>query len=305
MLSARVRAFAKVNLTLEVLNKRPDGFHNLRTIFQTISLADTLEFDAWRTRKLRVEIDCNVPVAGENIIVRATHAVLRELDLTAAVRCRLTKRIPMGAGLGGGSSDAAAVLLTLPAMWQRTIARERLMEIGASLGSDVPFFLLGGTALGLGRGTELYPLPDLKPLPLLLVGTGVHVSTADAYAMLQRSKQETATAGISPTERLAQALAAGEDWSELPMNDFETAVFTQRPELHEARERLVTLGARTARMTGSGSAIFGVFASSAERDQAAQRWADGYATKARTMRRSAYARYWQHVTMSLSPAGAA
>lgn len=300
MLSARVRAFAKINLTLEVLNKRPDGFHNLRTIFQTISLADTLELHTWRTRKLRVEVDSDVPVQGENIVVRAAHAVLRELRLTAAVRCRLTKRIPMGAGLGGGSSDAAAVLLALPAMWQRTIDRERLMEIGTSLGSDVPFFLLGGTALGLGRGTELYPLPDIRPsLPLLIIQTGLHVSTPEAYAALLRS-QHTAVAGVSPTERLARALARGEEWSELPANDFEEAVFARYSQLPALREHLVALGARPARMTGSGSALFGIFKSSAERGVAARELPAGSAMRAQTLSRSAYARYWQHVTMSLS-----
>src|SRR4051812_14921304 len=159
-MQARVRAFAKLNLSLEVLDKRPDGFHNIRTVFQTISVHDILTIQVRRSRKSRIELQSSVEIPGPNLITRAAEAVLEASGKTASLRFDLQKRIPMGGGLGGGSSDAAAVLLALPRMLNTSIPLERLIATAATLGSDVPFFLLGGTAVGLGRGTELYPVPD-------------------------------------------------------------------------------------------------------------------------------------------------
>jgi 4-diphosphocytidyl-2-C-methyl-D-erythritol kinase len=182
---ARLRALAKINLGLRVLYKRADGFHELRTVFQTISLADTLDIEYEPSRRTSIELTgCeDIP---DNLVVRAARAVLDAMKTTGKVRLHLTKRIPMGAGLGGGSSDAAAVLLALPVLAGREFALPELAALGAGLGSDVPFFLLGGTALGLGRGTELYPLPEMPAEPLLLVAPAIHVSTAEAYAALGR-----------------------------------------------------------------------------------------------------------------------
>lgn len=263
----RVRAHAKINLSLEVLNRRPDGFHNLRSVFQTISLFDTLDIDAERSRRRSVLVESDVEIPGENLIVRAAHAVLDALRVQADVRCRLRKKIPMGGGLGGGSTDAAAVLRVLPELLGKPLPTERLIEIGAGLGSDVPVFLIGGTVLGLGRGTELYPLPDLSPLPVLLVAPPVHVSTADAYRALARSEdlpyQRNSTAAV------CRALAATGDWRGACVNDFESAVFAAHPAIGSMRRKLERLGANPARMTGSGACVFGVFESAAARDAAA------------------------------------
>ena len=157
---ARVRALAKINLDLRVLGKRPDGFHELRTVFQTISLADTLEIAYTPARKTSISLVDDLHIA-DNLVVRAARLVMEAMRATGRVEMRLTKRIPMGAGLGGGSSDAAAVLLALPALAGRSIDLPKLCAIGEQLGSDVPFFLLGGTAVGIGRGSELFPLPDV------------------------------------------------------------------------------------------------------------------------------------------------
>ncbi len=151
MRKARVKAFAKVNLTLEILGRRPDGFHDLRTVFQTISLHDAIDVEFTPGRRSDVDLDSNLQIAN-NLIVRAARAVLDETNAKGRVGFVLRKRIPMGGGLGGGSADAAAVLLALPVLTGRPIDWVRLVEIGSTLGSDVPFFLLGGTALGLGRG---------------------------------------------------------------------------------------------------------------------------------------------------------
>jgi 4-diphosphocytidyl-2-C-methyl-D-erythritol kinase len=265
----RVRAYAKLNLTLEVLNRRPDGFHDLRTVFQTVSLHDVLDIEARRARRTRVSVVSSVDIPGENLATRAAEAVLGELGAAAEVTIRLHKRIPMGAGMGGGSSDAAAVLRALPLLLNKRIEPDRLFAAAARLGSDVPFFLLGGTALGLGRGTELYPLSDVRESHVLVVAPDVHVSTAEAYGALNRTPEYVAQANA--TERFARALTAG-DWPGLCVNDFEQAVFAVHPVLEALRRRLARAGARAARMTGSGSALFGVFDSAAARDAAAQRF---------------------------------
>ncbi len=175
---ARLRALAKINLDLRVLHKRPDGYHEIRTVFQTISLADLIDVEFTPARRTAVEIHGAFEIP-DNLIAKAAKLVLDAIRVTASVQFQVRKRIPMGAGLGGGSSDAAAILLALPAMAGRALPLPRLMELAAELGSDVPFFLLGGAAVALGRGTELYPLPDRPPVEGLLIAPAVHVSTAD------------------------------------------------------------------------------------------------------------------------------
>jgi 4-diphosphocytidyl-2-C-methyl-D-erythritol kinase len=255
-----VRSLAKINLDLRVLDRRPDGFHELRTIFQTISLADSLEIEYQRGRtRIDIKSDLNIP---DNIIERAAHSVLRAAGCTGRVGFVLRKRIPLGGGLGGGSSNAAAVLLALPALLGKTLPLATLLELGSEFGSDVPFFLLGGTAAGIGRGTELYPLPDFPKHPVLLVAPGVHVSTAEAYRALGRKASEPAGA---PADFLSVAWSASDAWT----NDFESVVFRQHPQLKLIKGKLLKLGARPALMSGSGSSVFGIFASREKRDEAA------------------------------------
>lgn len=272
---ATLRSLAKINLDLRVLHKNPDGFHELRTVFQTVSLADTIrvEFEPAKRRKITIEDVANIP---DNLIVRAAHAVLDELKLPARIHFELVKEIPMGGGLGGGSSNAAAVLLALPVLAGRPIPIDRLIWIGHSLGSDVPFFLHGGAQLGLGRGTELYPHPDLPGEPVLLVLPSVQVPTGPAYAALGRrflpdesgltftgssSKINGFQSYVRALEQKRSAWAA----SELSANDFESVVFKQFPQLRRIAARLSQAGAGV-RMSGSGSAIFALFAS--KEDQA-------------------------------------
>ncbi len=266
-----VRAFAKINLSLEVLNKRPDGFHNLRTIFQTISLHDVIGI-AVSPGEQAVTLESDLEIPGENLIVRAARAVLAETGVSASVHFRLEKRIPMGGGLGGGSTDAAAVLLALPGLLGCAVPLPRLMEIATALGSDIPFFLVGGTAAGLGRGTELYPMPDAAGGFGLLVLPDVHVSTPDAFRSLNRGEAPPPGPQVSLTEQAGLALAAGDpSWAGACVNDFESAVFARHPLLADLRSQLESAGASPARMTGSGAALFGLFPAEAQRDQAAAR----------------------------------
>jgi 4-diphosphocytidyl-2-C-methyl-D-erythritol kinase len=265
----RLRSLAKINLDLRVLHKRPDGFHELRTIFQTVSLADTIEVQYKRGRT-KIELKSNLNIPG-NLILRAADLVMKTARATGQVQFNLTKRIPLGGGLGGGSSNAAAVLLALPKILRKHLPLEKLMELAAELGSDVPFFLLGGTAVGLGRGTELYPLPDAALSPGLLITPGIHSSTAESYQRLNRKVLEA----VSPDMiNKFQAVAWSEhpDWSKQAewTNDFERVVFRQHPQLESIKGKLLKQGAWRAMMTGSGSALFGLFANRESRDRAAK-----------------------------------
>lgn len=260
---ARVSAFAKLNLDLRVLYKRPDGYHELRSIFQTISLRDRIRIRLRRSRKTEIAMAGNVDIP-DNLIVKAARLCLAEMGLSAAVDFELEKRIPMGAGLGGGSSDAAAVLMALPALARKPVAMERLMHLAAQIGSDVPFFLLGGTAAVLGRGDELYPLPDLRSRHVLLVSPDIHVSTADAYRAL--SAELTPESAKSKLAGLQAKLWSGEMGR--PVNDFEPVVFRQFPRLKAIRNQLLRAGASTALMTGSGSSVFGIFENHAQLESA-------------------------------------
>ena len=264
-----LRSLAKINLDLRVLHKRPDGYHELRTIFQTISLADTIQVEC-RPGRSRVEIKSNLNIA-DNLIERTADSVMKATGKTARFGFVLTKRIPLGGGLGGGSSNAAAVLLALPLLLRKPLPMEKLMELAAGLGSDVPFFLMGGAAIGLGRGTELYPMPDLPGRPALLIAPGIHVSTALAYAQLGRQLTSvppppTMDNFQSVVWRVANA-SPPRDWG--VVNDFEEVVFGLHPQLKSIKGKLLRLGARPALMSGSGSTLFGIFPDRMLRDRAA------------------------------------
>ena len=252
---ARVRALAKINLELLVLGKRRDGYYELRTIFQTISLSDTPDIAFTPGRKTAIELEDPLQIA-DNLVTRAARMTMDAMRATGRVQMRLKKRIPMGAGLGGGSSDAAAVLLALPALAGRPLDLRKLSHIGSQLGSDVPFFLLGGAAVGIGRGTELFPVPDGPARQGLLVAPGTHVNTAKAYRDLSPHLTTEAQENkiFSFQSRVWERGVAAS-----PINDFETVVFQQHRGLAGLKRRLLRAGASVAMMTGSGSALFGLF----------------------------------------------
>lgn len=273
---ATLRTPAKINLDLRVLHQRPDGYHELRTVFQTISLADRLDVAFTPARRSSIRLASDTVIDGPNLIERAAEAVLDRLRARGTVEFRLSKNIPMGAGLGGGSTNAAAVLLALPVLAGVRAPLAVLEEIALSLGSDVPFFLYGGAALGLGRGEELYPLPDVALGPALLVAPELHSSTADAYRALRRPKLTTAPSSSDSNSfrscawRLSGRL--GEDPGALCANDFESAVFSRYPHLAQIKGRLLKLGASPALMSGSGSSLFGIFPSREARERARRSW---------------------------------
>lgn len=297
MAQVTVPSFAKLNLDLRVLYKRPDGYHELRTIFQTITLSDTLSIEFDFAKRTQIELACSVEIP-QNLAVTAAKAALDHLRVNARVRFVITKRIPMGAGLGGGSSNAAAVLRALPVLAGKQVDPANWVRLAESLGSDVPFFLYGGTALGLGRGGELYPLPDQPAKPALVVSTGIHVSTAEAYRALGRPAADALTsASASPILGEFQTVAWALNGSGpvcLPFtNDFEKIVFEMHPELAAIARKLRRLGADPAMMTGSGSAIFGIFKTSAEAGTAAAKFPPGTAFPVRFLPRKRYDRIWR------------
>ncbi len=306
-----VPCYAKLNLDLRVLHKRPDGFHEVRTVYQTINLADTLEIHFKPSKNIDLELDSSVEI-DDNIVLKAARAVLEYMDVNATVRFKLKKAIPMGAGLGGGSSNAAAVLMALPALAGKRLETGELHRLGMWLGSDVPFFLYGGTALGLGRGTELYPLPDLPEYHGVVVSTGIHVSTAQAYRDLERPPlEETGPEGLtdsltspdgSPILGEFQAVTwsiDGQPLDKIPLcNDFEPVVFGRHTELAGLRDQLERSGANPARMTGSGSAIFGLFPDE-DRAKAAALQFPG-AVFFRFVRRQEYRKRWTDALASLA-----
>ncbi len=259
--SARVPAYAKLNLGLRVLYKRPDGYHELRTVFQTISLADRIDISFTPGRATTIEVR-GTPAITDNLVHKAAMFVAEAAGIEGNIVFHLRKNIPMGAGLGGGSSDAAAVLLALPVLAGKPLAPEDLNSIAAKLGSDVPFFLYGGTVLGLGRGEELYPLPDQVRAKGLLVVPDIHSSTAEAYRDLSERLTSIALQNkLSSFQREVWRSGDGSVAAVVPQaeNDFEEVVFARHPQLGDIKRRLLKFGARFAAMSGSGSAIYGIF----------------------------------------------
>lgn len=253
---ARVRAHAKINLSLKVLGRRPDGFHEIRTVFQTIGLHDELELEFTPGRRTSVELEDPMGLP-DNLVLRAARLLFDVGRVTGALRMKLHKRIPAGGGLGGGSSDAAATLMGLSVLTGANLDLSGLMRLGASLGSDVPFFLVGGAALGLGRGEELYPLPDMPVKPVLVLAPELHVSTPVAYKALNRP--DLTSLDLPSKLNSFQAFVWGSFCADSAENDFEDAVFQLHPELERWQRKLERHGARPARLSGSGAALFGVF----------------------------------------------
>lgn len=264
-------SFAKINLSLRVLGRRSDGYHELRTIFQTITLHDRITFRALDSSKLELECDAaDVPADDSNLVLRAANLLRAHFPAERGARIRLEKSIPAGGGLGGGSSNAAVALIGLARLWRIETTRDELAELGARLGADVPFFFTGGTARGTGRGTEIASLPNAARASLLVVMPRLKIATAEAYKALNAP---ALTKEFAPVNLLISREEA--DFSvALPtahVNDFEPVIFQQHPEIERARDALLRAGARDASLSGSGSSVFGVFESESEVERACSR----------------------------------
>jgi 4-diphosphocytidyl-2-C-methyl-D-erythritol kinase len=263
----RVRAFAKINLGLKVKGRRPDGYHHIQTVYQTVTLCDRLSISlAKGGSELIVECDDpSLPRGRQNLVYGACELWRRARHFRGGIRVKLEKKIPAGSGLGGGSSDAAAALLGLERLTGNRLDLAGRLELAARLGSDVPLFLWGGRVLGCGRGEQVYPLWDLPRRFCLVIFPGFSVSTAEAYRHLDR--RLAARAGFALTkQRLRFSMGTFGAWPHISLdswgpaeNDFEQVVFARWPELARLKRQLIRAGAETAALTGSGSAVFALF----------------------------------------------
>lgn len=270
--AVRVEARAKVNLGLAVGPRRADGFHELATVFQSVSLADTLEIApralgfSLRVRYQDASVRRadrggrgSVPAGRANLVLRAARLWAARTGVPHGAAFRLTKRIPSGAGLGGGSADAAATVAGLCAIYGIRLTREARTGLAADIGSDVPFALTGGTALGLGRGERLHALRLARPFTALLAVPDWRVSTADAFERIDQHKKTLTRwgANLRSTKLLGRKRLRAEAWLRLG-NTFEEVLGPKREDFLSLRERLRAAGAVAAGMTGSGSAVFGI-----------------------------------------------
>jgi 4-diphosphocytidyl-2-C-methyl-D-erythritol kinase len=250
----RLTAPAKINWTLEVLGRRPDSFHEVKTILQTIDLCDRLEMETAADLTLEATGD-GLPPPQDDLTMRAARLLRDRTGHSGGARMRLTKTIPVAAGLGGGSSDAAAALRGLDRLWGLALPRERLGELAAELGSDVAFFLQGGTALAEARGERITPLPDASRTAILVVVPPLSIpeKTKRMYSLLTLKDY----GGGAASDRLAEALRQGKPFKECDLYDvFGSLAFQAFPELQTCRRALIQAGAGAVHLAGSGPALF-------------------------------------------------
>jgi 4-diphosphocytidyl-2-C-methyl-D-erythritol kinase len=282
MASITLRAFAKINLSLRVSSVRPDGFHDVRTILQAIDLFDRVRCEALRGP---FQIRCDmpgVPTDRTNLVWKAAQLLWEAGGRSGEPRntaVMLQKNIPMKAGLGGGSSNAAAALLALRRLWKLRVPDEQIHALAAKLGSDVPFFLVGGTALGLGRGEEVYPLENLPRYRVVLVIPPFGVATNDAYGWFDEDEKRGREGFLLNSEKnpsrplFSSVSCLPATWLGRTMslvNDLEGPVTARHPVIGQLKQRFTDRGALMAAMSGSGSTVFGVFKSAAAANRAAR-----------------------------------
>ena len=272
MRSVSLPSFAKINLDLRVLGTRPDGYHDLKTVFQSLSLFDNVTVTARRGRFVVTCDEPDIPTDQRNLVWKAASLLHRmatgKSTVPRDIAIDLRKRVPSEAGLGGGSSNAAMTLLALNKLWKLDLDLATLSRIGARLGADVPYFLVGGTALGLGRGDDIYPLADMPPVHVVILRPGFGVATNDAYMWFDEEKRRVLK---EPAPRVIPP--GWPAWSATLRNDLEIPVVRHHPAIGRIRQSLIDAGASFAAMSGSGSAVFGLF----ERSDAARRTANDLA----------------------------
>ena len=264
MMNLSITAPAKINLDLRVLGRRSDGYHEVQTLLQTIDLTDEIRATVAPSDVLDLQVEPAGAVSSgsDNLMIRAAEALRRHTGVKAGARFELAKKIPIGAGLGGGSSDAAATLVLLDELWGLHLEASVLWELAAEIGSDVPFFLTGGLALATGRGEIIRPLPDLVDCVVVVCTPPIEVATADVYNRFASGSQLTSRRPKANVD----AFAAGLDraglivppWQELG-NDLEPVVVENWPEVGRAVTALKAMGPLCAAVTGSGAAAFAIF----------------------------------------------
>ncbi len=271
-----IRAHAKLNLFLRILAREDDGYHGLETLFCLVDLADDLAVERREPGETTIAVEGeDVGPPAQNLALRAADLVLAATGRRFGVHLALRKRIPAGAGLGGGSSDAAAALLAVNRLAGDAVPRHELLQFAARLGSDVPFFLSGAPlALGWGHGERLLRLPALPAAPILLCVPAERVATAEAYRWVDEARATAGRRGAVALE--PEGLRRWGDVARMAGNDFEAAVFARRPAVRAAFEAMVGTQPLLCRMSGSGSALFAVYRSARDRDDARQQLGPKY-----------------------------
>jgi 4-diphosphocytidyl-2-C-methyl-D-erythritol kinase len=266
MNTLKEKAYAKINLYLDVVRQREDGFHDIETVMHTLDLCDevTVSVNPSRNRSVRLIIEGNrfLPTDSKNLAVKAAHLFMDTLGIVADVNIRLVKRIPVAAGLAGGSSDAAAVLRALNRIYKKPFTRSMLAKISESLGSDVPYCVVGGTALCKGKGDKMSYVTIGAPLYTVIVSSGERVSTPEAYGELDKLYSNFDGSVDKNAAKYADfevALKRGELTSDVIYNIFEEAILPKCPIASNAKIKLYALGSYAAMMSGSGSSVFGLF----------------------------------------------
>ena len=265
--SLSLPSFAKINWYLRILGKRPDGYHELITVLQTVSLCDELTFDLREDGEIVLTCDnVEIPTDLANLIIKAAFALQYHLRCTLGVEITLTKRVPAKGGLGGASSNAALTLLALNVLWRAKMNIDELTPLASELGSDVPFFLTGGRCVATGTGTTISRLSDAPRQYLIIATPNASVATATAYASLNAASLTTSDSDSILSSSLAE-LISGDSRQWRLRNDFETVIFEIEPEIERVKIALLEAGARGALLAGSGSSVFGVFEDEAARNR--------------------------------------
>ncbi len=252
----KIEALAKVNITLEVLAKRPDGFHEVRGVIQTVSLCDSFTFQTGE--ELIIRCDKARWDFQKSLVLKAANLLKEETGYSGGAVIEISKRIPLSSGLGGDSSDAAATLTGLNSLWESGITPGRLVELAAQLGSDVPFFLSGGTALLKGRGELVNPLPVMRKMWLVILMPPITISGSKT-AQLYKSLKKSHYTGGRHTEEVIELLTKGKEIASANLfNVFENVAYESFKGLNEYRQRLLQAGAESVHLTGSGPALFAI-----------------------------------------------
>lgn len=264
----KLPSFAKINLFLKILGKRQvDDYHEICTAFQTVSLHDELIF---RQEDSKITLACSdpdIPTDETNLIIKSLNLLRGKYKIDKGIKIHLQKKIPSPGGLGGASSNAAVAIIGASAIWNLKINTDDLIKLGEKIGADVPYFFVGGTVLGKGRGTDLSMLRELKKNYVLIITPNIAVSTAKAYSQLDfpRLTKKDDESILTICRNLSeQQLPA--DFK--PSNDFEKVIFEVEPEIREIKDKLFDLGADTALMSGSGASVFGIFDNEEKRQKA-------------------------------------
>ena len=276
MISVKENAYAKINLYLDVLSKRDDGFHEVKTVMHTVSLCDEVTVSVVSSDRPMVKLSVlghpKLPTDSRNLAYRAAELFLEATLIRAEVHVKLVKRIPVAAGLAGGSTDAAAVLRALNRAFKRPLTEKRLLALAAELGSDVPYCLLGGTALCYGRGERIERLPEKLKLDVVVAVSDEHVSTPWAYAELDRVysdfKGERDDDSESKYQTVIKSAEVGSSKEMQLFNVFENAIFPTYNGAEMLKETMFELGASHALMSGSGPSVYGIFSDKASAESA-------------------------------------